>query len=229
MGAGMADVMSNLASTALSKALGIASEHLKSVREVERENISGCLKFLEAASAAVTGLESEVDEILIDAKTIGRFGWDNEHRGVLHRRLDSYLNKSQLQDVLNQAVHGLDACLQAASRDAAGFFQLPRVREDKLEATDALLELLSQLRGYLRSLSDVSGENFIGPSGLNLPELLSLQRALTGSPDGREDVIRIAEECQIRRRRHGIALVGNITRMTRELINAFRLGASAAK
>lgn len=228
----MAELMMSLAGTALSKALGVASEHLKSVREVERENVSGCLKFLEAASVAVTGLESEVDEILIEAKTVGRFAWDNEHRGVLHRRLDSYLNKSQLQDVLNQAVHGLDACLQAASRDAAGFFQLARVREDKLEATDTLLELLAQLRGYLRSLSDVtkfSGDNFIGPSGINLPELLLLQRALTSDPDAPDDVIRIAEDCQIRRRRDGIALVGDITRMTRELINAFRLGPSAAK
>jgi len=60
-----------LLTTALVRALNMATHHLEEARrELARTktyNIAVCTQFLEAARAAVLGLEDELDEILIEA------------------------------------------------------------------------------------------------------------------------------------------------------------------
>jgi hypothetical protein len=212
---------SSILVTALEKALAIAGESLAKAVAVNKANVAACLHYLRAAQAAVMGLEEELDEILIQAKAVARFRWDE--RAIAFERIDRYLNRDRLRPILDQSLHGLLACRAQMEKDANGFF----ARQEKAELVSSISDALDDLFRYLRSLSGAMGytrENYAGSSGINMPELIAIQRLLE-STDTAWAVVEAVEALQGRRRKEGLALVADATKLMQELSVVFKLTA----
>ena len=212
--------------TALERALAVAEDHLAKAKSVKSSNVAACIEYLRSAQSAVTGLEDEVDEILIEAKQVARFCW--EKNAALYERIDRYLNRDRLRPLLGQAIKGIVACHNFAEQDSRGFFGGDR----KKEVVAEVLRLLGELSGYLDSLGNSMGysrENYTSQSGINMPELLQIQalllptQAADGADQQRTEVARIAEESQRNRVRRGFPLVAEATRIIQELTVVFTL------
>jgi hypothetical protein len=118
--------------------------------------------------------------------------------------------EDEVDEILLPA-EGLDACHAAAARDANAFWLRPGLRAE---------------RNHLRMLNGIAGydaQNYAGPSGINLPELLEIERAFEAEPPDRTSIARMARDCQNRRTRDGIQVVGDIRRVVREHTTAFEL------
>jgi hypothetical protein len=216
--------------TALERALVIAEAHLLKASAVRSANIAACVEYLRATQSAITGLEDEVDEILIEAKMVARFYWDK--KAALYERIDRYLNRDRLRPLLDQAIQGITACYKFAERDSRGFFQ----RAEKPDAVAEVLRLLDELSGYLASLGGVmtySRENYASPSGINMPELLQIQGLLLSQPESddeqrrRTELAAVVEEVQSGRARQGLPLVAQSSRIIQELTVVFGLQATS--
>jgi hypothetical protein len=212
--------------TALERALSVAEDHLKKAHAVKTANIAACIEYLRAAQSAITGLEDEVDEILVEAKLVARFYWDK--RVALYERIDRYLNRDRLRPLLGQAIQGITSCHKFVERDSRGFFQ----RAEKAEAVAEVTRLLGELSNYLGSLGGTMAytrENYASASGINMPELLRIQQLLlsqSGSTDDQRDQTTLAdlvEEIQSRRVRQGLPLVAESSRIIQELTVVFGL------
>ena len=92
--------------TALERALTLAEDHLSKAQAVESANIAACVEYLRAVQSAMSGLEDELDEILIETKLVARFYWDK--RAALYERIDRYLNRDRLRPLLDQAIQGMN-------------------------------------------------------------------------------------------------------------------------
>lgn len=222
--------MDQLVVTALGTALALAEEHLSKARAVRSANIAACVEYLRAAQCAITGLEEEVDEILIEAKMVARFYW--EKKAALYERIDRYLNRDRLRPLLDQAIQGITACHKFAERDSKGFFQ----RSEKADAVAEVLRLLGELSSYLNSLGgamNYSRENYVSPSGINMPELLDIQELLLLQPESADEQRRrielaaVVEKVQGGRARQGLQLVAQSSRIIQELTVIFGLQATA--
>ncbi|MBA2592596.1 MAG: hypothetical protein H0U97_10235 [Gammaproteobacteria bacterium] len=216
--------------TALERALAVAEDHLAKASSVKWANVAACIEYLRAAQSAVTGLEDEVDEILIEAKLVARFYW--EKNAALYERIDRYLNRDQLRPLLGQAIEGIVSCHKFAEQDSRGFFS----GDQKKEAVAEVLRLLGELSGYLASLGSsmsYSRENYASPSGINMPELMQIQalllpkQAADGADEQRTEVARIAEASQRSRVRRGFPLVAQAARIIQELTVVFSLQRSS--
>jgi hypothetical protein len=209
--------------TALERALSMADGYLKKASAAKTANVEACLNYLMAAQTVISGLEEEVDEILIHAKIVARFKWDD--RAILFERIDRYLNRDRLRPILDQSLHGVEACRKFLERDATGFFQ----RTEKLELVVEVSGLLDSLYAYLQSLDGAmsySRENYAGPSGINMPELIELQNLLV-TPSEAADMIKLVETVQAQRQRSGFALVAQTSRLIQELTVVFQLPKSS--
>ena len=91
--------------TALEKALTAAERCISNAQAIKKANVSACVEYLRAAQSAITGLEDEADEILIEAKLVSQFYW--EKRIALYERIERYLNRDRLRPLLDQAMQGL--------------------------------------------------------------------------------------------------------------------------
>jgi hypothetical protein len=222
----MEPVIMNALGTALERALAVAEGYLLTARAAKSANALACVEYLRAAQSAITGLEDEVDEILIAAKMVARFRWDR--RSALYERIDRYLNRDRLRPILDKAIQGITICHKFAERDSKGFFQ----RAEKAAAVAEVLGLLNNLVGYLAALASAmtdSRENYASPSGINMPELLQVQRLLAVHPESidaeqkRQELVKLAEQVQNRRVRRGLPLVAQSARTIQELIVVFGL------
>lgn len=234
-------MLESIAATALEKAVASAAQLLIEAKneaaKANKYNIVCCISFLEAARTAVTGLEDEVDEILIEATMVGRYEW--EKRSELYKRIQSYLNRDRLREILKEALEGVGACYKFAAQDADAFLQRKARKEQKSAAVKALLELFGSLHEYLKSLSSMLAldkGNFAGQSGINLVELLHLQNCLddyqpgVGDAESRKQQVReLAAAAQEKRQRCGLPLAANIKRVTQELTVAFQLESAGAR
>jgi hypothetical protein len=208
--------------TALERALSMADGYLKKGSASKTANVEACLNYLRAAQVAISGLEEEVDEILIQAKMVARFKWDD--RTTPFERIERYLNRDRLRPILDQSLQGLEACRRYLERDSTGFFQ----RAEKLELVAEVSSLLDSLFNYLRSLGSAmsySRENYAGPSGINMPELIELQNLLS-APDRAADAIALVDKVQAQRQRGGLALVAQTARLTQEIAVTFQFAKS---
>ncbi|MGC1294700.1 MAG: hypothetical protein WA869_06645 [Alloacidobacterium sp.] len=221
--------------TALEKAVSMGSRYLddarKEVRQAEKNNVASCIKFLEAARAAVLGLEDELDEILIEAGMVARYEW--ECRSELFARIHNYLNRDRLRPILDGSLQGVSACYKFAAQDADGFFQRRHRRMQKAESVNDLLRLFGALSDYLKSLSatmTLDRVNYVGPSGINIQELLDLEKYLDDSHFGakdikmrKEEIRKLAAAAQETRLRRGLPLAAETRKVIQELNVVFRL------
>jgi hypothetical protein len=212
--------------TALEQALAVGENHLSKARAVKSANVAACVEYLRAVQSAITGLEDEVDEILIESKLVARFYWDKS--AALYERIDRYLNRDRLRPLLDQAIQGIISCHKFAERDSKGFFQ----RSEKADAVAEVLRLLGELSGYLASLGSAmtySREDYASPSGINMPELLRIQGLLlpgaesTDAQRQRAELAELVEQVQSSRVRCGLPLVAQSERIIRELTVVFGL------
>src|SRR5687768_16945253 len=99
-----------VAKTALETALMLATTYLQRAAEQRRQSARACIWYLEAARAAIRGLEEEADEMLIRAMVLGRFESDAEHERQLFERVSSYLGVDKLRPKLADALEGINQC-----------------------------------------------------------------------------------------------------------------------
>jgi hypothetical protein len=216
----------------LEKALNEGSKYLHEAREeakrAKKHNIASCIKFLEAARSAVVGLEDEVDEILIEAGLVARYGWGT--RSELSKRLQNYLNRDRLRTILSGSLEGISACYQLAVHDPERFYDSQRKQKEK--AKKALLGPLEELTKFLKSLDNTmtwSKVQFVGRSGVDLKMLLDLEKSLDDfktkqDAETRKRKIRtFVEAAQEKRQRHGLRVAADTMGVIRELTSAFRL------
>ena len=217
--------MATIQTTAMAKAIELAEQYLAEARSIAKANVASCIRYLQAAQAALHGLEDEVDQILIEAKIVSRFQW--ERRPDLLIRIDEYLNRYRLAPVLGEAITGIEECHEFAKRDAESFFQLRK--QEKNEAMEEVLVLLDKLSQYLASLGSsmtYDRENYAGPSGIDMPVLLDLERLLKGAGDVKnakieEQVIGTVDKHLGSRQRKGLQHADAATGVIQQLMNSF--------
>ena len=80
---------------ALDRAFSAAERYISNARAIKKGNVAACIEYLRAAQSAITGLETETDEILVEAKLVSQFYW--EKRSALYQRIEEYLNRERLR------------------------------------------------------------------------------------------------------------------------------------
>ena len=212
--------------TALETALAAAQGYISNAQAIKKANVSACVDYLRAAQSAITGLEDEADEILIEAKLVSMFYW--EKRIALCERIERYLNRDRLRPLLDQAIQGIAACHEFAELDAQGFFG----GAEKAEGAAEVKRLLKELSHYLESLGGAmkyNKQNYAGPSGRNMAELLDIQgflsgkEVLAGQQTPQAAIAALAQRVQDTRERRGLPLVANASRIIQELTVVFGL------
>jgi hypothetical protein len=230
-------MLEKIAITALEKAVSAGVQYLdearKEVAKAKKHNVVSCVRFLAAARTAVLALEDELDEILIEAGFVARYDW--ARRSELHSRIERYLKRERLRPILDGALQGVRACFKFATQDANGFFQRSARREQKSEALKALLDLFRSLSDYLNSLSQTmtyDRVNYMGPSGIGVKELLTLETYLDDSQmvamrseRRKQEIRKLVKTAQDKRQKRGFPLAANAVRVMQELNVAFRLAA----
>jgi hypothetical protein len=220
--------MGELLVTALGKALEMAGKSLAEARAVPKRNVVSCIRFLQAAQHALRGLEDEVDAILVEAKIVARFQW--EARVGLLRRINAYLNRYRLAPVLDEAIKGIKECHDFAGKDAESFWSFLQTRRaEKVKAMKEVDSLLGRLTDYLNHLGNSMGytrENYAGPSGIDMPFLLDLEKdlATAGGAEGdkiKKKIIRTADMHLGRRQRKGLQHATAAGGLIQKLMNAF--------
>jgi hypothetical protein len=214
--------------TAIETAIMLVENHLRDAAKVGKANVVACGEYLRAAQAAITGLEREVDEILIEAKSVARTYWSPERRDALLVRIDTYLNADRLRPLLGQAVDGIDSCHDHALKDAHSFVLGTNLKKD---ACGDLAKVLVSLAQHLRSLSAAMAldrRNYAGPSGIDVPVLMDLFDTLENGQDlaehnQREKIKALAAAGQQERQRHGLTLAAKIAGTIQELAVGFRI------
>ena len=168
-----------LGKTALDVAVDRATDLLRSAKERREEDVARCLGYLDAALAAIEGLEQEYDAILVEA---GLVGGDPARITALERRIDTYLKVDRLRPRLHDAIVGLDFYCGEFETAAAKFLQWPWKRSDRARAADEFRTLLSSLRDYLRRLEQ-EGLDFRGAgTGVGIEALVAVKQALHAPP-----------------------------------------------
>lgn len=223
--------MESLVVLIVSEALKKGERYVTRARALGSANMSACVEFLKAAQSAIEGLERAADQILIEAEIVALYYWDDkDKKAALHESISTYLNNYKLAPLLGKAIAGITECLEYARRDTRGFFN----HTTKLELANEVQVLLDTLVGYLSSLGNAmnySVENYFGPSGINMPELLQIRqllRPVTG--DDRHHSNKIAEIVDLVQRsrvREGFRLTAEATRIIQRLSVVFQLERSS--
>jgi hypothetical protein len=228
----MEEIPARLLITALEKAVDVGSQYLHEAENMRQDNVLRCIAYLDAARAAIRGLEEELDEILIETKLVVSFPQDWEKRPDIFRRIDSYLNRDRLRPILDDSLVGIERCQRVAAANPASFFQRSSVGEQRKETVAAILLLNNKLDVYLKALSgqmDLDRIDYAGGSGLHMDELLEVERLLDDSRAGAEDAATRKEEIKglvetmQKRAREGLPLAAEAKGLMLDLTVAFRL------
>jgi hypothetical protein len=184
-----------LGKTALEFAVDRATELLEQAKSRREEELARCTSYLEAALAAIEGLEREYDEILVDARNVGD---DIIRTADLQRRIDSYLTVDRLRPRLHDAIAGLDLYCQQFQVAAHRFFQWPWKRQDRVQASRDFTALLVSLRDYLDRLDKKGLQHRPAGTGVGIDVLMVIRKTLRTPPSlrsaGPEEIARPYQE-----------------------------------
>lgn len=218
--------------TPLTKAIELAEKYLAEAENKSKSNALACVRFFQAAGAALNGLEKEVDELLTEAKVVALYNWNE--RSKLAARLGIYLNRYELLPMLSRAIAGAKECLEFARKNPPSYFQQyfqqQRV-EDKAAAlanANILIDELSQFLINLTGIMNLNREHYAGPSGIDMPVLLMLEKLLNKNDPGNEsatknEIIDLIDRHSGSRPRKGLKLSDDATTAIQKLLNAFRI------
>jgi hypothetical protein len=171
-----------LLGTPLSVAVKTATEWIERARQKEAGTAERCAAYIEAAYAAVHGLEAEYDDIVSSAATLDPV--NASQRQSLLTRIDSFLTQDNLRPELVRAAEGLKEARDSLRRNSAGFLKSlkPGSSEQKREVVRRVTELLDNAVNYLNGLTPLLDERYLrareNPSAPELPALLELERCL---------------------------------------------------
>jgi hypothetical protein len=212
-----------LGKKAIDVALGLVIELLKAANERNRSEVERCSKFLEACSAAISGLEQEYDEIL--AQTVN---CPNEPAAVgqLKQRIWDYLHIDKLRTKLIDATTGLASYEERFRNDAERFLDWPwrwANRAEREEAVKRFSKNLDELYGYLLELNQRDLPHRATGTGIYQEALHEILKTIDTPAVSRNVSLRdlgqrfLAE----RKREPGVRHVKRIREATEEMRKAF--------
>jgi len=165
--------------------------------------------WLDVAATAVECLEGEYEGILHQAFCSDIA--DAKQKTDLEQRINRYLTGEHLRKKLNDAIGYLEDGQRTLKKDAERRLLFPGTRRDRQESLAEYSRHVNDLRGYLGSLGDYTGE-----SAVALKELRELNKALTGT---QEEFHPLVESLQKSRDKSSLFL---ITRQTAKTISSLR-------
>lgn len=142
--------MFDLGMSALKEATRMAQDYISKAEQLALEDVQCCQNYLRAAQVAIIGLETEYDQILVQAEICELDQLEQVKK--LHERIREYLTVDKLRPELLKAVAGLDECSKALQKDAHRFLQWPWIRSNRRTAVTDFATLLQQLVQYLKDL-----------------------------------------------------------------------------
>src|SRR5215813_11878759 len=204
----------------------LAGKHIEKAREYKEQDIRACENYLEAARIAITGLEEEYDQILVQAKNCDLEQPDQIRE--LKTRIDAYLTVDILRPKLKDAVVGLALCRERLRANAEGFLLWfwPPLKEKRQEAIAKFDKLLQDLEEYLSKLDDEGLKYLKAGTGVGVMTLLEIQNYLDFRPQGNIDphglARRVSEFQRDPSKGHLMDYIGRIRETIHALRNAFR-------
>ena len=123
-------------------------------REIAKEKkwkVERCERFLEVCSQAIWGLETEYEEILVQA---GSYQGTTDEAAKLSKRINEYLTLEKLRTKFHDAIEGLSSYQKTFEQKATSYLEWPWKREDKMEAAIQFAETLTELNVYLKKLDE---------------------------------------------------------------------------
>ena len=142
--------MFDLGMSALKEATRLAQDYIGKAEKLALEDVERCQNYLRAAQVAIIGLETEYDQIIVQAE-ICELDQPEQVR-QLRERIREYLMVDKLRPELQKAVAGLDECRKALQKDANRFLQWPWTKKNRQVAVTEFADLLQQLVQYLKEL-----------------------------------------------------------------------------
>ena len=212
--------------TVLQLFANLAGKHIDKAKEYKEQDIRSCENYLEAARLAVTGLEEEYDQILVQARNCD-LGQPDQIRS-LSIRIDAYLTVDVLRPKLQDAVVGLARCRDALEKDAEGFllWLWPPLKEKRQEAIAKFDQLLCDLEDYLKRLDDEGLRYLKAGTGVGVATLREIQTYLVSRPGGNVDPYglarRVAEFQRDPSKDDPMNYIKRIRETIHDLRNAFR-------
>ena len=200
----------------------LAGKYIEKAREYKEQDIRACENYLEAARIAITGLEEEYDQILVQAKNCD-LGQADQIR-ALKTRVDAYLTVDILRPKLQDAIVGLGQCRDALRKNAEGFllWLWPPLKEKRQEAIAKFDELLQELEEYLKKLDEEGLKYLRAGTGVGVATLQKIQDYLDTRPQGNIDPYGLARRVsEFQRDPSKDHLMDHIKRI-RETIHALR-------
>jgi len=150
--------------TKVTEAAVLAAEHIKRAGSPAASAAERCIAYLEAAEAAIDGLETEYDELLIEAKFCDLT--TRTDREELDKRIERYLHLDILRPQLQKATAGLKTSLNEIRQAYAP------------EVGKRLAVVLKTLTGYLDHLDQTGLSCRLAGTGVAVQPLREIQNAL---------------------------------------------------
>jgi hypothetical protein len=157
--------------------------------------------YLVSVQRAVDALGAERQDILREA--IYADLRDPKSVLVLHKRVDTYLNKDEISRELTRALEGLKGCASKIKAEAESFSW--RNNDNKTRAAEHFVQLLGQLELFLGQLTNF----FPGPSGIGVRTLFPVYEKLDALMQNQTDGKQI--DCEAVRQD-----IANAVRLARE-------------
>jgi hypothetical protein len=152
-----------------------ADRRIKAIREDQKANANATIDYLEIASAVMTALENEYNEIFLLASRLARVD-DTESKSVnsaLVTRIEEYLVGENLRPILFNVSARLKKSRETLEEDAKRFFGRVAPTDDKV----AILHELDAQNAYIDEYLAWLGPSE-GASAVRLPELKELRSDL---------------------------------------------------
>lgn len=156
----------------------IAGDYIKKAQEYKQQDVRACENYLEAALQAITGLEQEYDQILVQATNCD-LGQPDQIQ-LLRTRIDTYLKVDIIRPKLKDAVIGLTQCRELLRKNAEGFLLWfwPELQERRQEAVTKFDTLLGELESYLNRLDNAGLRNLKAGTGVGAMTLKQINNYL---------------------------------------------------
>jgi hypothetical protein len=217
--------MIDLGVRALETAVQAAQNYIKKAEEYSLQDVQRVQNYLQAAHVAITGLEREYDQILVQAKYCQLDQQDQVRE--LNTRIDNYLTVDKLRPELLKAVTGLSSCRVELQKHADRFLQWPWRRVDRREAVTLFVGLLHELEQYVLKLEEQGLQYRPAGTGVAVASLMEIKRVLNAGklsygqkPESLVQVVSTIQED--RSKDHLLDFTVKIQQTIDELITAFR-------
>ncbi len=217
----MEPMVMELGKTALEFAFKVAFGYNKLAKENKDNLLLATRNYLEAALAAIQGLENEYQEIITKTKYCNLA--DQGQVQSLKKRIRGYLKVHKLLPELETASIGLEDCKKRLRKESSKTFLRYRVQEERETAISNLEKLMDQLNEYLKELEGAGLRHREAGTGVGIKWLLRIQDHISSRIDvNQQSLGAIVEEAeQDSTNDHLIYYTRRIRTTIHEIQNAF--------